>query len=81
MMRGWENLAGYSYSNLMRVLTNPSFAVINGFAGEYGWDGWLGPYFANIPEKETTFLLMLQLKDSGTFALTRKMRNVLATAL
>lgn len=81
MMRGWESLAGYSYSNLMRVLINPCFAVINGFAGEYGWDGWLGPYFANIPEKETTFLLMLQLKDSGTFALTRKMRNVLATAL
>lgn len=81
MMRGWEILAGYSYSNLMRVLTNPSFAVINGFAGEYGWDGWLGPYFTNIPEKETTFLMMLQLKDSGTFTLTRKMRNVLATAL
>ncbi len=81
MMRGWESLAGYSYTNLMRVLTNPSFAVMNGFVGEYGWDGWLGPYFANIPTKETTFLMMLQLKDSGTFTLTRKMRNVLAAAL
>ena len=80
MMAGWESLAGYSYSNLMRVLTEPSLAVINGSQGEYGWDGWLGPYFANMPEVDTTFLLMVQLKDSGTFTLTRKLRNVLASA-
>lgn len=80
MMAGWESLAGYSYSNLMRVLTEPSLAVINGSQGEYGWDGWLGPYFANMPEVDTTFLMMVQLKDSGTFTLTRKLRNVLAAA-
>lgn len=80
MMAGWESLAGYSYSNLMRVLSEPSLAVINGSQGEYGWDGWLGPYFANMPEADTTFLMMVQLKDSGTFTLTRKLRNVLAAA-
>lgn len=81
MMAGWESLAGYSYSNLMRVLTEPSLTVINGSQGEYGWDGWLGPYFANMPGADTTFLMMVQLKDSGTFTLTRKLRNVLAAAV
>lgn len=80
MMAGWESLAGYSYSNLMRVLTEPSQAVINGSLGEYGWDGWLGPYFANMPEADATFLMMVQLRDAGTFTLTRKLRNVLAAA-
>lgn len=80
-MAGWENLAGFSYSNLMRVMTDPSLAVINGSMGEYGWDGWLGPYFSNIPENDMIFLMMIQLKDSGTFTLTRKLRNVLAAAV
>lgn len=81
MMMGWENLAGFSYGNLMRVMTDPSLAIINGSMGEYGWDGWLGPYFANMPKDDTTFLMMIQLKDSGTFTLTRKLRNVLAAAI
>ena len=80
MMKGWESLAGYTYGNLMRIMTNPSLAVINGSMGEYGWDGWLGPYFSNMPQEDTTFLMMLQLKDSGTFTLTRKLRNVLGAA-
>ncbi len=81
MMLGWENLAGHSYSNLMRVMTDPSFAVINGSQGEYGWDGWLGPYFVNMPKVDITFLMMIQLRDAGTFTLTRKLRNVLAAAI
>jgi len=80
-MAGWESLAGYNYSNLMRVMESPSYAVINGSMGEYGWDGWLGPYFANLPNEDMAFLLMVQLKDSGTFTLTRKLRNVLAAAV
>lgn len=80
VMMDWDNLYGFSYGNLMRVLTDPSLAVINGSMGEYGWDGWLGPYFANMPKEDTTFLMMVQKKDSGTFTLTRKLRNVLAAA-
>lgn len=79
-MSGWDNLAGFSYGNLLRVMTDTSLAVINGSAGEYGWDGWLGPYFSNLPELDTTFLMMIQKKDSGTFTLTRKLRNALAAA-
>lgn len=79
-MSGWDNLVGFSYGNLLRVMTDTSLAVINGSAGEYGWDGWLGPYFSNMPELDTTFLMMIQKKDSGTFTLTRKLRNALAAA-
>ncbi len=81
MMKGWESLAGYTYGNLMRVMNDPTRGVINGSIGEYGWDGWLGPYFANMPADDVTFLMMVQLKDSGTFTLTRKLRNVLAAAI
>ncbi len=77
----WESLAGFTYGNLMRILDDPAKAVINGSVGEYGWDGWLGPYFANMPQEDITFLLMLQRKDTGTFDLTRKLRNVLASAI
>lgn len=80
-MEGWDNLPGFSYGNLMRVMVDPSLAVINGSAGEYGWDGWLGPYFSNMPEHNCTFLMMVQKRDAGTFTLTRKLRNVLAAAL
>lgn len=74
----WESLAGFDYGNLMRVMTEPSLAVMNCSVGEYGWDGWLGPYFANLPNEDVTFLMMMQRKDTGTFTLTRKLRNALA---
>lgn len=74
----WESLAGFDYGNLMRIMTEPSLAVMNCSMGEYGWDGWLGPYFANLPNEDVTFLMMMQRKDTGTFTLTRKLRNALA---
>ena len=50
--------------------------------GEYGWDGWLGVYFANFPKENMTILMGTQKKDAGTFELTRKLRNlVLAEVL
>lgn len=77
----WDNLYGFSYGNLMRVLVDPSLAAYQVSPKEYGWDGWLGPYFANMPEEDTTFIMMIQRKDSGTFTLTRKLRNALAAAM
>ena len=50
-------------------------------AGEYGWAGWLGCYFANIPGQNMTILLMQQKKGAGTSALTRKTRNILSAEL
>lgn len=78
--KGFDNLwglHGFSYGNLIRVMTDPWKAPFVTIAGEYGWDGWMGCYFANIPEKDMTILMMMQRTDTGTFDLTRKLRNVL----
>lgn len=77
----WDNLPGFTYSNLLRIMTDTSLGVLNGSLGEYGWDGWLGPYLSNLPKEDVTFLLMVQKTDAGTFTLTRKLRNALAAAL
>ena len=72
----WEHLRGYGYGRLMRICTDPG--KVTGFVrlGEYGWDGGLGTYFANIPSDDMTILFMTNAKDSGTLPVTRKVRNV-----
>ncbi len=72
----WIGLEGFSYGNLMRICHKPSRSVFFAGKGEYGWDGWLGTYFANFPEEKMTILMGIQKKDAGTFALTRKLRNL-----
>lgn len=56
----WEEHAGYGYGNLMHILTDESRAGLSGNPGEYGWDGWLGCYFANDPVGGYTFLYFIQ---------------------
>ena len=72
---GWENLAGYSYGKLMRICTCPGKALLFSEMGEYGWDGWLGTYFANLPHREMTILFFQNTKDTGTGPALRKVRN------
>ncbi|MDO5423323.1 MAG: serine hydrolase domain-containing protein [Eubacteriales bacterium] len=74
-------LGGHSYANLMRICKNPARAPFLARQGEYGWDGWLGPYFANFPEENMTILMGMQKKDAGTWSLTRKLRNILLSTL
>ncbi len=76
----WRGLAGHTYSNFNRVMIDPAQAVTIGHKGEYGWDGWLGVYFANDPEQRQTMLLMLNQKDYGTHRLTRQLRNIVNSA-
>ncbi len=71
-----SGLAGHSYGNLNRVMVNPGCASTIGHAGEYGWDGLLGVYYANDPEAHQTMLLMLNQKDFATNRLTRQLRNI-----
>lgn len=77
----WAGLEGHSYGNLMRVCKNPDQARMLACKGEYGWDGWLGAYFANFPAENMTILMGTQKRDAGTFALTRKLRNVILSSL
>ena len=77
----WDGLGGYNYGCLMRVCDMPGGCGVFTEKGEYGWDGWLGTYFANLPESGITFLLNQNEPDTGTAAVTRKCRNILAAEL
>lgn len=77
----WDSLIGHSYGNLMRILREPGLAVLNGTKGEYGWDGWLGTYFSNDPVNGVTLLMMQQRTDTGTTLYSRKLKNIVASAL
>lgn len=72
----WIGLEGFSYGNLMRVCKRPARTGYIAGEGEYGWDGWLGVYFANFPKEKMTILMGAQKKDGGTFTLTRKLRSM-----
>lgn len=76
----WLTLAGHSYGNLMRVMTDCSKAANLGSLGEYGWDGWLGAYFCNCPQDDLSIIFMIQKKDAGTTTLTRKLRNIIMSS-
>lgn len=73
----WNGLEGYTYGNLMRIMTDPDKAILIGNKGEYGWDGWLGAYFMNDPSSKTTIIMFTQMRDYGTGYLTRKLRNII----
>ena len=77
----WDSLGGYNYSCLMRVCDHPGRAAMFTVKNEYGWDGWLGTYFANLPDQKITFLLAQNVTDAGTTAVTRKCRNILAASM
>ena len=76
----WDSLWGFGYGKLMRVMLDPGQYA--GFArrGEYGWDGWLGTYFANFPDEKMTILMMENTTDTGTATVTRKLRNAVLAA-
>ncbi|MCM1156231.1 MAG: beta-lactamase family protein [Roseburia sp.] len=80
-VNGWESLPGFTYANLLRIMTDPGAAVSVSSLGEYGWDGWLGTYMMNDPANDLTILIMQQKTGSGTTAYTRKIRNVVFSAL
>ena len=57
----WESMVGYNYGNLMRICKDErDGAGFSTYAGEYGWDGWLGCFFANDPKNGYTFLYFIQ---------------------
>ena len=77
----WDSLGGYNYSCLMRICDLPGACPLFAEPGEYGWDGWLGTYFINLPREKVTFLLYQNMTDAGTTPVTRKCRNILSAEL
>ncbi len=56
----WAQHIGCGYGNLMHIATDEGKAGIATHAGEYGWDGWLGCFWANDPQEGYTFLYFIQ---------------------
>lgn len=76
-----QGMEGYSYGNLMRIAAEPERIPFQASKGEYGWDGWLGAYFTNLPQEDMTILMMMQRTDTGMAYFTRTLRNMIAGAL
>ena len=77
----WDSLRGHGYGNFMRVVTQEGAAPSIAAKGEYGWDGWLGTYFAVDPADDMVLLFMIQRLDSGTIDYTRRFRSIAYSAL
>jgi CubicO group peptidase (beta-lactamase class C family) len=74
-------LTGYTYANLLRIMTNPGRCKSFGAAGEYGWDGWLGTFMMIDPLNDLTMVFLTQLTDTGTTPTVRRIKNVIYSAL
>lgn len=77
----WDSLRGHGYGNFMRVVTQEGAAPSLAAQGEFGWDGWLGTYFAVDPADDLVLLFMIQRLDSGTVDYTRRFRSIAYAAL
>lgn len=71
----WPQLTGYSYGNLMRVLENPIACHSNVPAGEFGWDGWTGPYFCVSPSDGTVLIYLIQACNGSNSDIVRRLRT------
>ena len=76
-----EELAGYSYGNLLRVLESPVKQGSNGSVGEYGWDGLPGNYFMIDPEEDLFLIYMQQIGEGKDLSLRRRYRAAVYGAL
>ena len=76
-----EHLSGYTYCNLLRIAKEPGKCKALTTKGEYGWDGWLGPYLGIDPANKLVIVMTMQKVDSGTWDLTRCVKNIIYSAL
>lgn len=70
---------GYSYGKLMKVCTDPGQVIGLSLKGQYGWGGWLGTNFFNLPSEQMTILLMQNI--TGPVDNGRVMRMVVNAVL
>ena len=76
-----EHLSGYTYCNLLRIATEPGKCKALTSKGEYGWDGWLGPYLGIDPANKLVLVMTMQKVDAGTWDLTRKVKNIIYSSI
>ncbi|MCR4900719.1 MAG: beta-lactamase family protein [Treponema sp.] len=76
-----EHLSGYTYCNLLRIAKEPGKCKALTTKGEYGWDGWLGPYLGIDPANNIVLVITMQKVDAGTWELTRCVKNIIYSAI
>ncbi|MBO4628711.1 MAG: beta-lactamase family protein [Treponema sp.] len=76
-----EHLSGYTYCNLLRIATETGKCKALTTKGEYGWDGWLGPYLGIDPANRLVVVMTMQKVDAGTWDLTRKIKNIIYSSI
>lgn len=76
-----QHLSGYTYCNLLRIAMNPGECKALTVKGEYGWDGWLGPYIGIDPVNKLVLVMTMQRCDTGTSDLTRRIKNIIYSSL
>lgn len=77
MWYDWDGHAGFSYGCLMHHMIDTQMSYYTTWPDEYGWDGWLGTYFANCPENKVTLLLGMQISNPEGNTIFEKVRNTL----
>lgn len=73
------HMAGYGYGSLMRIHEDPRQSGSSSGIGEFGWDGWTGPYCSVDCERDRIFLFMTQVSGYSDWPLIRKMKAVANT--
>ena len=73
----FPQMRGYGYGYLMRVLVNDDAIPGTGHAGEFGWDGWTGPYFMADLNRNFSILYFLQISAYQDWDVIWKIRNAL----
>ncbi len=75
------HLSGYTYCNLLRVAAKKGACNVFTNEGEFGWDGWLGPYVSVDTASGISIVMTMQRCDSGTTGAARKARNIIYSSL
>lgn len=72
---------GFSYGKLMRVCVEPGLWAGLALRDEYGWDGMMGTYFANMPHERLSLLVMQNAVHGSFDPVIRKVRNIVLSEL
>ncbi len=80
-MVNFPQLEGYGYGYLMRTREAKSDHKDRGVEGEFGWDGWTGPYFTVDLKDNLTFLYLTQISGYSNWSFIRELRNAIYGAM
>ena len=73
----FEQLDGFGYGHFMRTRMDDARIPGLGMTGEFGWDGWTGPYFTVDTLHDFTFIFMIQISEYSNWDLIWKLHNII----